>query len=131
MSQAQKGMALIEALIASAILGIGLLGATQLTLRTFQTAIETRERHVAQILAEEAVDCVQSGRLCANQETVEMQGIQYTREIQLAQLSPGLMDVRVTVSWPSSFKPTPASQGGVVQLDWHTRALQLPNGVER
>ena len=36
MNKKQSGMALIEALIASAILGIGLLGATQLTLRSLQ-----------------------------------------------------------------------------------------------
>ena len=66
MKRGQQGMALIEALVASAVLGIGLLGATQLTLKTLQTATDSRQHTVAQLLAQEAMDCLQSGALaCA------------------------------------------------------------------
>ena len=45
---AQRGMALIEALVASAILGIVLLGATQLTLKSLHLARENRQHIEAQ-----------------------------------------------------------------------------------
>jgi type IV pilus modification protein PilV len=56
----QQGMALVEALIASAILGIGLVGATQLTLKTLNTASQNRHQIVAQQLAHEAMDCLRT-----------------------------------------------------------------------
>ena len=56
--RAQQGMALIEALIASAVLGIGLVGATQLALKTLHMASASRQHTVAQHLAQEAMDCL-------------------------------------------------------------------------
>lgn len=125
MSRPPKGMALIEALIAAAILGVGLLGATQLTLRTLQTAIDTRQRHVAQTLAEEALDCVASGGLCSVSETLDIQGVRYTRTVQLTPFSPGLMDVRVTVDWASAAALS-ATPRGHAPWSMHTRVRQVP-----
>ena len=43
----QSGMALVEALVASSLLGLGLLGASRLTLRALDAAFRTaREHHV-------------------------------------------------------------------------------------
>ncbi|MDP4623109.1 MAG: hypothetical protein NWS85_09470 [Hydrogenophaga sp.] len=55
-------MALLEALVASAVLGIGLAGATRLTLHALQTASDTRQHTLATTLAADAMDCLQSAR---------------------------------------------------------------------
>lgn len=98
-----QGMALIEALVASAVLGIGLAAATRLTLHTLHTASDTRQRTVAMALALDAMDCHQSGRAgCALQSATPVQGTTYSLQVQL-QTRPGLAleDLQVRVQWPS------------------------------
>ena len=58
----QNGMALIEALVASAVLGVGMLGAVQLTAQGLQTATDTRQRLLAHGLALDAMECHQASR---------------------------------------------------------------------
>jgi type IV pilus modification protein PilV len=128
MTAPQRGMALIEALVASAVLGIGLLGATQLSLKAMQTAAETRQRHVAQMLAQEAMDCIRSGNLCDAQTPVEVQGIRYTREIRITPRSAQLQDVQVTVQWSSAIG---LRQAPAARLDGYSSVAQLPNWVGR
>ena len=99
-----QGMALIEALVASAVLGIGLAAATRLTLHTLHTASDTRQRTVALALAMDAMDCHQSGRTgCALQASSTVQGTAYSLQVQL-QTRPGLAleDLRVRVQWPTA-----------------------------
>lgn len=99
-----QGMALIEALVASAVLGIGLAAATRLTLHTLHTASDTRQRTVALALALDAMDCHQSGRAgCALQVATPVQGTTYSLQVQL-QTRPGLAleDLQVRVQWPTS-----------------------------
>ena len=99
-----QGMALIEALVASAVLGIGLAAATRLTLHTLHTASDTRQRTVALALALDAMDCHQSGRTgCALQVSSTVQGTTYSLQVQL-QSRPGLAleDLQVRVQWPTS-----------------------------
>ena len=99
-----QGMALIEALVASAVLGIGLAAATRLTLHTLHTASDTRQRTVALALALDAMDCHQSGRAgCALQVATPVQGTSYSLQVQL-QTRPGLAleDLQVRVQWPTS-----------------------------
>jgi type II secretory pathway pseudopilin PulG len=73
-----QGMALIEALVASAVLGIGLAAATRLTLHTLHTASDTRQHTVALALALDAMDCLQSGRSgCSLQASTTVQGTTY------------------------------------------------------
>jgi type II secretory pathway pseudopilin PulG len=98
-----QGMALIEALVASAVLGIGLAAATRLTLHTLHTASDTRQRTVALALALDAMDCHQSGRTgCALQVSNTVQGTAYRLQVQL-QTRPGLAmeDLLVRVQWPT------------------------------
>lgn len=98
-----QGMALIEALLASAVLGIGLATATRLTLHTLHTASDTRQRTVALALALDAMDCHQSGRAnCALQVATTVQGTSYSLQVQL-QTRPGLAmeDLLVRVQWPT------------------------------
>ena len=99
-----QGMALIEALVASAVLGIGLAAATRLTLHTLHTASDTRQRTVALALALDAMDCHQSGRAgCALQVATPVQGTTYSLQVQL-QSRPGLAleDLQVSVQWQTS-----------------------------
>lgn len=75
----QHGMALVEALIASAVLAIGLLGAAQLALKSQQTATENRQNTVGQMLALEAMDCLQAQAqtptaACPAQHSIVVQG---------------------------------------------------------
>ena len=121
-------MALIEALMASAVLGIGLLGATQLTLKAFQTALNTRQQAVVQTLAQEAMDCSTINRaVCALPNVVNIDGVRYTRQVLIQPRgNGGLFDVKVTVSWPSAMlasKSTPASE---LTLEWHSSYAQVP-----
>jgi type II secretory pathway pseudopilin PulG len=98
-----QGMALIEALVASAVLGIGLAAATRLTLHTLHTASDTRQRTVALALALDAMDCHQSGRAaCAFQASTTVQGTTFNLQSQV-QTRPGLTleDLQVRVQWPS------------------------------
>ena len=96
-------MALIEALVASAVLGIGLAAATRLTLHTLLTASDTRQHTVALALALDAMDCHQSGRAgCALQASTTVQGTTYQLQSQV-QTRPGLAleDLQVRVQWPT------------------------------
>jgi prepilin-type N-terminal cleavage/methylation domain-containing protein len=127
MKHAQQGMALIEALVASAVLGIGLLGATQLTLRAMQTATDTRQRGVAQQLAQEAMDCAISGTACPSQDTVQLQGVRYTRQTRITSRGHAVQDVQVIVQWAS-----PQAVAGSTEpasLVWHSSVSSVPRWV--
>lgn len=109
-----QGMALIEALVASAVLGIGLAAATRLTLHTLHTASDTRQRTVALALALDAMDCHQSDRAgCTLQVATPVQGTTYSLQVQL-QTRPGLAleDLLVRVQWPTVGPALGTSGGG-------------------
>lgn len=98
-----KGMALIEALMATAVLGAGLAAATRLTLHTLQTAHDTRQHTIALALALDAMECHQSGRsACTVQTSIVVLGTTYSLYSQL-QARPGLalVDLQVRVQWPA------------------------------
>lgn len=138
----QQGMALMEALIASAILGIGLVGATQLTLKTLNTATHNRQHTVAQHLAQEAMDCLlaqahlmgqSNATACPREETLQVQGVTYTRQ---ARSSPGgtadLIDLQVRVTWPAdgpNGNPSSAvgSRGAPGLVEWHSSVSAVPS----
>ena len=144
----QQGMALVEALIASAILGIGLVGATQLTLKTLNTATQNRQQTVAQILAQEAMDCLRAQALvsdqantapCPGEETRQIQGVTYTRQTRSTSGGAGVAgDLHVRVSWPAPGQSGPAasiatstagSSGAARRVEWHSSASALPTWV--
>lgn len=97
-----QGMALIEALVAAAVLGMGLAGATRLTLHGMQTASHTRQHTVAQVLAVSAMECHQSGRSsCDMNQELMLQGTRYTLQSQLRpRAGLALVDIEVSVQWP-------------------------------
>lgn len=113
-----QGMALLEALVASAVLGIGLAGATRLSLHALQTASDTRHHTVATLLATEAMDCLQSGRSwCQMNQQTTVQGTLYTLSSQLRP-RPGwvLEDIEVHVHWPIQGRALASEQvAGAVQ----------------
>lgn len=98
-----QGMALMEALVASAILGIGLAGATRLTLQTLQVADDTRQHTMAQSLGADVMACHQSGRAdCGMQQVVTLQGTRYTvQSLVRARAGTALMDIEVRIQWQS------------------------------
>jgi Tfp pilus assembly protein PilV len=109
-----QGMALIEALVASAVMGIGLAGATRLTLHTLQTAGDTRQQGVATTLGVDAMDCHQSGRaLCAMNQAVTVQGTTYNLQSQLSPRADlALIDIEVRVQWPALGRAQSDPNGG-------------------
>jgi type II secretory pathway pseudopilin PulG len=132
MKKTQQGMAMIEALVASAVLGIGLVGATQLMLKTIASASLNRQHTVAQLLAQEAMDCLRANAsLCPAQDTIERQGQRYTRQARSTPRGPGLvLDLQVSVQWPAGGS-SPGSQGAALEqrIEWHSSASGVPAWV--
>jgi Tfp pilus assembly protein PilV len=124
----QQGMALIEALVASAVLGIGLVGTTQLMLKTIASASLNRQHTVAQHLAQEAMDCLRANpSLCPAQDTIEHQGARYTRQASSTARGQGLMDLQVSVQWPTSGTSSgPTGSAAEQRIEWHSSASGLP-----
>jgi hypothetical protein len=129
-------MALLEALVASAVLGIGLAGAIRLSLHALQTATDTRQHMVATLLATEAMDCLQSGRSwCEMNQQTTAQGTPYTLSSRLRP-RPGLAleDIEVQVHWPTQGKVLASEQGeqnagtgqNRAQLSLHSSRDQVP-----
>ena len=106
-----RGMALIEALVASAVLGIGMAGATRLTLYALQTASDTRQHTVAHTLAVDAMECLQSGKTdCALSDSRTVQGTTYTvQSQQQPRTALALVDLQVRVQWPAMGRNTPST----------------------
>lgn len=133
LADAERGMALIDALIASAVLGIGLAGTTQLTLKTFRLAIENRQHTVAQLLAQEAMDCWHlHAQGCSAHDDIVVQGVRYARQVQSTLREGGwVVDLQVSVAWASGTPATPhvgTQQGGdgTQRILWHSSASTLP-----
>jgi Tfp pilus assembly protein PilV len=141
----QAGLALIEALMASAVLGIGLVGATQLSLKSLQTVRENRQFTVAQHWAQEAMDCMHAQPLnhataCPSPQTRVVQGVPYKLQIYSASAGTGsTTTLSVRVSWPRTghraSNSTPvgshsgASSSDENQIEWHSSVSALPSWV--
>lgn len=129
-AKTQQGVALVEALIASAVLGIGLVGATQLTLKTLNAASQNRQHTVAQHLAQEAMDCLHvqartGTALCPPQETLQLQGLSYQRQARSTPRGDGaLIDLHVQVQWAAM--GASKSKASDHRIDWHSSASSLP-----
>ena len=138
-------MALVEALIASAVLAIGLMGAAQLALKSQQTPTENRQNTVGQMLALEAMDCLQAqahtpSTTCSAQQSIVVQGTRYIRQ---AQTSPQAQstDLLVQVSWPNRREGGPSTDRlnasssansnahSAPQITWRSSLSTLPSWV--
>jgi Tfp pilus assembly protein PilV len=131
----QQGMALVEALIASAVLAIGLLGAAQLALKSQQTATENRQNAVGQMLALEAMDCLQAQvqahtptAACPAQQSIVVQGTRYTRQAQTSPQGQST-DLLVQVSWPTRRVGSVSSDHSDPQITWRSSVSTLPSWV--
>ena len=124
----QQGIALLEALVASAVLGIGLVGATQLMLKTIASASLNRQHTFAQHLAQEAMDCLRANPdLCTAQDTIEHQGVRYTRQALSTARGQGLVDLQVSVQWTTSGASSGSTGSAAEQrIEWHSSASGLP-----
>ena len=128
----QQGMALVEALIASTVLAIGLMGAVQLSLKSQQTATENRQNTVGQMLALEVMDClqaqVQTPTACPAQQIILVQGVHYTRQAQT--LPQGqTTDLLVRVSWPNRRVGGASSDHSDPQITWRSSVSTVPSWV--
>lgn len=139
MKKPQQGLALIEALVASAVLGIGLVGATQLMVKTIASASLSRQQTFAHQLAQEGMDCLRANAAaCPTQDTIERQGVRFTRQARsMPRGTPVLVDLQVSVQWPAGwagpgFTPGPLAGGGggdAHRIEWHSSTSGVPAWV--
>ena len=119
-------MALVEALVATSLLGVGLLGATRLVVHALEAARQTRLQEQAQALARDTLDCAMARTTpCPAANTVTWRGVAYTVELQTAPLEPHRTDITVQVRWQAGTRRSaPPSQ-----LTVRTQVSDLPDWV--
>jgi len=123
MKQARQasGMAMVEALVASALLGLGLLGATRLTTHALDAALRTRQEVQASALAAEALDCAVARRdPCPASTQRQQHGTTYTVSVQRTPVDANLTAVQAQVQWPAGAMRPQHS------LVWQTRVSAMP-----
>ena len=120
-----RGMALVEALMASALLAVGLLGATRLTTHALHAALQTRQNVQAHSLAVEALDCAVA-RLtpCPAATRQTLQGRDYTWTLTSSPLDATLSDIQVQVQWTDA-----GGQSQSVRLQTRLSAMPDPLGL--
>ena len=120
-----QGMALVEAMVASAVLAIGVLGAARLALHAQASLREARAQAHAHTLASQALDCALVGRSpCPDAPSTVHASMRYTVTLQRTALSPELHGLQATVTWVpdggTHTRPTPRF------IRWETRLSGLP-----
>lgn len=120
-----RGMALVEALVASALLAVGLLGATRLTTHALHAALQTRQNVQAHSLAAEALDCAVA-RLtpCPAATRQTLQGRDYTLTLTSSPLDATLSDIQAQVQWTDA-----GGQSQSVRLQTRLSAMPDPLGL--
>lgn len=116
-----RGVAMVEALVACALLALGLLGATRLSTHALAAARQTRQAEQAHALAADALECAVARQSpCPEAASVTLAGTRYEVRLQHALLSPALTEVEVQVQWTDPMQATPR------RLLWRTRVSALP-----
>ena len=116
-----RGMAMVEALVASALLAIGLLGATRLSTYALHAALQTRQDMQAHQLAMEALDCaVARLPICPASTERELQGSRYRLALSRIPLDATLDEIQVQVQWTGA-------DGRAQNLQRQTRVSALPD----
>ena len=119
----QGGMALVEALVASALLALGLLGATRLTTHALHAALQTRQDVQAQVLALEALDCAVARQSpCPAAAQRQQQGTTFRLEMTRTPLDAALETLQVQVQWADT-----SGQNQSIRLQ--TRVSAMPDGL--
>ena len=118
--QQPAGMALVEALVAASLLGLGVLGASRLTVTALNTALQTREQEQAQAFAREALDCAVARTLpCPRASRVDWQGTSFTVALEQNPLGPHLTQFTARVAWQGAAGPQ--------SIAWLTRVSDMPD----
>lgn len=127
----QTGMVMIEALVASAILGVGMAGAVQLTTQGLHTAIDTRQRLLAHGLAMDAMECHQAQRPdCPMNDQTTTQTSNFSRRVELTpRAGLSLIDITITVQWPSAARADSAGTPSQLVLRSSRAAVPIWVGV--
>lgn len=121
-----RGTALVEALVAAALLGMGLLGASRLALHTLAHAREARAQLQAQSLAHEALDCALTAQpICPTSPVLTLNGWRYQTTLTRSSLEPTLQELQVTVVWSPPDSQAPAD--ALRRLSWRTRQALWPD----
>lgn len=116
-------MALVEALVASALLALGLLGATRLTTHALHAALQTREDVQGQVLALEALDCALARHSpCPAAAQRQQQGPTFRLEMTRTPLDATLEAIQVQVQWTDT-----SGKNQIIRLQ--TRVSAMPDGL--
>jgi Tfp pilus assembly protein PilV len=109
----QQGLGLLEALIASAVLALGLQGALRLSLQGLQWGQETGERLQAQQLALQSLECHAAGWAdCHAVQQVQHPGTLYQVTLtRQATAAPGVERLLATVRWQGVLSASAAAAG--------------------
>ena len=144
LAQRPQGFTLIEALVAAALLGLGMMGAITLAMHSLQAAGSSRQQNTALTLAQNTIDCLRSGpSLCPEsaalvstgqiQETQTLSGTTYKIKGELSSTSmANLQGLEVTVKWEPMGTTTthnPMSPGSG-QIALRTRLASIPVFVQ-
>ena len=119
-------MALVEALVATSLLGMGLLGATRLVVHALDAARQTRLQEHAQALAHDTLDCAMARATpCPPADAVTWQGVAFTVELQTIPLQPHRTDITIQVRWQTgTHRSAPPGR-----LTVRTQVSDLPDWV--
>lgn len=114
------GMAMVEALVAAGLLGLGLLGASRMVHVALNAAEHSRQLTQAQELARQALNCGLTGdSACPSQAQVTLPPITYTVQLDHTPMGTHLSQITATVTWQR--------HGRTEQILWQTRRSNLPD----
>jgi len=135
-----QGFTLIEALVAAALLGLGMMGTITLAMHSLQAAWSSRQQNTALTLAQNTIDCLRSGpALCTDsaalastgqaQETQTWSGTVYQINSALSSTDLAhLQGLQVTVKWQPTGNSSPHNPmaPGSGQVALSTRLSSVP-----
>ena len=133
----QSGFTVVEALVAAALLGLGISGVTILALQTWQAAGASRQQATALVLAQNSIECLRSGpSLCpealSDSETTHTRlGTVYkVRSLSSTTALASLTAWQVTVTWqPTGSTNSNPMAWGAGHLTLNTRMASTPDFV--
>ena len=116
----QSGLAMVEALVAAGLLGLGLLGATRLLTHAFDAARHARQQTFALSLTQEAMDCALGTTApCPPAEQVLHQGVRYSVRLEVQPMGAHLREMTVQVDWQDGKAPR--------KIEGRTRVSDVPD----
>lgn len=130
----QRGLSLIEALVASAVLALGLTGALRLVSQTLQLGAESREQLQARRLAQNLLEChALPWPDCPSTVEEQLQGTRYRVEFERQPHPAKPLDrLQVTVRWQGVLPAAASNEGaapGEMQLHLWRQVARVPRWV--